>query len=414
MSRLTHHEYNPLMQSYKTAMRCGKCGLCRYIDNNEIRNSRFSFICPSGAKFKFEEYWGSGKSEILRGLITQLGAVTTEINFNERLIHALYTCTTCAGCQTICETIGKEPLKTIFSLREKAVLEGEILPVHKEILDNIITYGNPWGNPPELRTQWFKHIKSVKDISKEKAKILFFVGCAPYKQEMIASTVSAVEILTKTGADFGILGSREKCCGIALMRIGDKRNFEKIAMQNLSIFNELGIEKIITACACCFQVLRDEYEEIANFSLNFEVQHITEYLAELIDTEELKLKKISSDIVTSKNPCITYHDPCNLGRYTNVYKPPRTVLTGIPGIEFVEMYRNRQNAWCCGAGGSGETAAAYPEYAKWVAEERIEEAKSVGANTIVTACPFCEDMLASAADDGVQVMDIARLVEKLI
>ncbi|MEW5946936.1 MAG: (Fe-S)-binding protein [bacterium] len=414
MSRLTRHEYNPLMQSYRTAMRCGKCGLCRYIDNNEIRNLRFSLICPSGAKFKYEEYWGSGKSEILRGLVTQLGAVTTEIEINERLVHALYTCTACAGCQVICESIGKEPLKTIISIREKIFLEGEILEPHKKMLGNIRETGNPWGRAAEARAGWLKDVEGAKDLAKDKAEVLFYVGCAPYKPELRESAAAAARILGKTGADFGTLGAREKCCGIAMMRIGDARGFEKIAAENLEAFGKSGAEKIVTSCACCFQVLRDEYEEIAGGDLDFEVLHVTEYLSGLLDDGKLKLKKPPADLFGSKKPRVTYHDPCSLGRYTRVYEPPRNVLNAVDGMEFVEMYRNRANSWCCGAGGGGETAAAYPDYAAWVAGERIEEAKAVGAGAVVTACPFCEDALAAAAGKHTRVIDVARLVDALV
>ncbi|MFH1537495.1 MAG: (Fe-S)-binding protein [bacterium] len=414
MSRLTHHEYNPLMQSHKTALRCGKCGLCRYIDNNEIQNIRFSFICPSGVKFKFEEYWGSGKSEMLRGLITQLGATTTEIEINERFLHALYTCTTCAGCQIICESIGKEPLKTIMSLREKVVLEEETLEPHEKMIENILQSGNPWGNPAEERSKWLKSVKAAKDLNKEKAEVMFFVGCAPYKKELKESTLAAAKILAKTGADFGTLGASEQCCGIALARIGDRANFVKLAKQNLEKIKSTGVQKIITACACCFQTLRDEYEEIHGDDLPFEVLHITEYIDELLEDGKLKLKKPPAGLFKGKTPRVTYHDPCNLGRYTRTYKPPRNILNAVKGIKFVEFHRNKQNAWCCGAGGGGETAVAFPDFTKWVASERIEEAKDIKAENIVTACPFCEDMLSRAAGKKMQVMDIATMVAKLI
>ena len=404
MSDLIRTKYNPIMQVHKTALRCGKCGLCRFIDNTKIENIRFSYICPSGARFRFEEYWGSGKSEIARGLITQLGATTMELDYSDRLLHALYTCTLCGGCQKMCEPIGKEPLKTIVALREKAVIdEAAPLTEHKKLIESILKNGNPWNRNPREKGTWTQGLK-LKDMNVVTAKVLYFTGCFPLNQRLAANAANALKILGKIGLDVGVLGATEKCCGAAILKIGDRENFERYAKEHINLLNSLDIELLIASCSSCFNILRDEYPEIGD--LNFEVKHITEVISEAVDKGTLKLEKE----VKLK---AAYHDPCTLGRYSGIYDEPREILSAIPGLELVEMYRNRENAWCCGAGGGGEVAAQYPDYAKWVASERIEEARAVGANAVITACPFCEDTLGRAGG-GVEVMDIVEVVSRAV
>ena len=148
-------------------------------------------------------------------------------------------------------------------------------------------------------------------------------------------------------------------------------------------------------------MLREEYEELGG--LEAEVTHSLELVDELIKSGDIKLKK-------RINRKVTYHDPCHLGRYTGVYDAPRSILEAIPGIELVEMPRNRANAFCCGAGAGVRTA--YPEFARWVADERVREAESTGADTLVTACPFCEQNLGEATGKKMELLDILELVRE--
>ncbi|MEW5945855.1 MAG: heterodisulfide reductase-related iron-sulfur binding cluster [bacterium] len=399
MSNLIRAEYNPLMQVHRTALRCGKCGLCRFIDNTKINDVRFSYICPSGARFRFEEYWGSGKSELARGLMTQLGATKMELEFDERLLHALYTCTLCAGCQKMCEGIGKEPLRTITALREKAVLDGEApLDRQKELIDSILEHGNPWGRKPAEKGRWAENVRA-KDIRNVEAKTLFFAGCFTLNRRLAPNAEHAVRILLKLGLDVGVLGAGETCCGAAILNAGDRRNFEAHAARHAAALNALGIETLVTACASCHRILRDEYPDVAD--VNFEVVHFSEILAGKLEDGGLKLGgKLKMKV--------TYHDPCTLGRFSGLYDEPRRVIGAIPGVELVEMQRSRGNSWCCGAGSGGEVRAQYPEFAKWTAEERLREARATGAEAIVTSCPFCEDMLSVGAGD-IRVLDLAAL-----
>ncbi len=402
MSEFTHLSYNPLLQVHRSALRCGKCGLCRYIDNMDIQDIAYSAICPSGERFKFEEYYGSGKSELVRGLLTQLGTATNELEINDRLLHALYTCTLCGGCEKMCEALHKYPLKSIMALREYCVREEKApLPPHQQMADAIAEQDNPFGNPPEARAAWAKGLR-LKNFAKDKAEVLFFTGCMAASKGQHPVMQAAAKVLKAGGVNFGILGEAEPCCKLPLVRIGMRKSFEEGAKMVIAMIAELGVSKVVTTCAGCFQTLDREYDDLGERP--FETVHISEMLVELLDDGALKLKKK----VKGK---VAYHDPCTLGRYTENYRNPREVLAQIPGLETVEFLRAKGNAWCCGAGCSGEVAALYPDYARETARIRLEEAKRVGAKQIVTACPFCEEHLRGA---GGQVKDLVELVAEAL
>lgn len=397
MSELTKNEYDPLLQVQKDSYRCGKCMLCKYIDHEEITDTDFMAICPSGARYKYEAYYASGRQEIARGLLEGT------LEYNDTLKHVLFTCTECGGCQVICSDQGdKNPLKTIVALRERAFRD-EIapLPEHDALIKSIQNYDNPWQQPRAKRESWMKKLR-LKKASKEKAEVLYYVGCTmAYDSKLQQVARTTAEILDRANVDFAVLGTDEQCCGSTLLRMGDYVGYEKKARKNVEALNALGVGRIVTSCSGCNSVLKEEYEEFGG--LEPEVTHSLELVEELIDSGDIKLRKP----VKMK---VTYHDPCHLGRYTGVYDAPRNILEAIPGIELSEMPRNRQNAFCCGAGAGVKTA--YPEFARWTAGERIREARSTGAKAVVTACPFCEQNLMDAAGNSIEVTDILELVRE--
>ena len=398
MSKLTRDPYNPLLQVQKMAYRCSKCSLCKYIHvyQGQYDDPRFVDICPSGKRWRFEAYYASGKQEIARGLITG------ELDYTDKLLHALYTCTSCGGCMSVCAPYsGKDPLKTITALKEKAVLDGKApLPAHEPIVKSLENYGNPWQAPRAKRASWAKKL-DLKDAAAEPVEVLLYAGCTYAYDPVLSSTLQkAAALLQRAGVDFGILGENELCCGSTLLRMGDRAGFERMAGANLESLKALGVKTIVTGCSGCYSVLKEEYPELEK--LPFEVKHITELLAELI--KEGKLEPKGEVAMT-----VTYHDPCHLGRYCEVYDAPREVLQAIPGLELVEMQRSRDNAWCCGAGAGVRTA--FPEFAAWSAGERLYEAKETGAEAVVTACPFCEQNLRGAAD-GYEVLSVVDLLAR--
>ena len=397
MSELTKNPFDPLLQVQKDAYRCGKCMLCKYIDHEEITDTEFMTLCPSGARYKYEAYFASGRQEIARGLLEG------RLEYNDTLRHVLFTCTECGGCQVICSEQGnKNPLKTIVALRERAFRdELAPLPEHETLIKSIENYDNPWQQPRARRDAWMKKL-GLPDARKQKVDTLYYVGCImAYDPKLQNIARTTAEILKAAGVNFGVLGKDELCCGSTLLRMGDYDAYEKKAKTNIEALNSLGVERIITSCSGCNSVLREEYEDFGG--LEPEVMHSLELVAELIESGHIKLKKP----VKAK---VTYHDPCHLGRYTGVYDEPREILEAIPGVELVEMPRNRANAFCCGAGAGVRTA--FPEFAGWVAGERVREAESTGAEMLVTACPFCEQNLGEACGPGMRLADILELVRE--
>ena len=396
----------PLHKHRDEAWKCVRCGLCRMVNPEKVKSQKWSDQCPAGTRFLFEPYFGSGKQEMLRALST----TPPELALSERLQHIIYTCTLCGSCQALCNpTKDLEPTNASVALREHAVREGwGPLPEHEPLIKSILNYDNPWLQPRAARVKWAKRGKGVKikDAAKEEVEVLYYPGCtASYDPEIQPVAREVVRLLDAAEVDFGILGKNEICCGSTILRVGDRQNFEKMRVKNTESLNATSAKTIVTACAGCFSTLKGEYTD----DLEAEVLHIVEFVDELIRQGRLEPTRE----VPRK---VTYHDPCHLGRYCGVYDAPRNILSNIPGLEFQEMERIREWAWCCAAGGGVRTA--FPEeMAKWAAGLRLEEAADTGADTLVTACPFCEQNLgesAKAGDYGIEVVDILKIVAEAV
>jgi Fe-S oxidoreductase len=247
---------------------------------------------------------------------------------------------------------------------------------------------------------------------------------------------ATAKILQKAGVNFGIAGDAETCCGGRAYQMGYEEDFLNQAKKNMAMIKKAGVKKVVTACADGYQAFKVLYDKF-NLKSDLEVLHISEYVDKLIKDGKLKPRK-KADI------SVTYHDPCRLGRLGEpwihwegkkvpgdrfvfdppkvyrrgthgVYEPPREVLKSIPGIKLMEMTRIKEYSWCCGAGGGVNESN--PGFAKWTAQERIEEAGSTGAEAIVTACPWCEQTFNEAIREtgsSLKVYDIVELVEKAI
>ena len=212
---------------------------------------------------------------------------------------------------------------------------------------------------------------------------------------------AVVDVLTRAEVDFGILGSREKCCGYIPWMVGDRELYKDCMATNIQLFNELGIRRLITLCPECLATFKSYPQE----EMNFEIVHSVQYVDQLLKEGKLKPSREMRAVVT-------YHDPCNLGRGSRVFVPPRDIIKSIPGIQFVEMSRHGRWSYCCGRGGG--VAYAFPDYAKSTAEQRIREAVNTGAEVIITACPQCYIALqgAAASHGGIRVEDILILLSR--
>ncbi|MFC1870346.1 (Fe-S)-binding protein [Chloroflexota bacterium] len=229
----------------------------------------------------------------------------------------------------------------------------------------------------------------MKTLPKEHADVLLFTGCQYPLEPKVRDTLKTIaQVLHDGGVDFGFLGAEEKCCAGIQLLMGERGLFEKTARENIKTFNELGIKTLITPCAHCYNTFVNEYVEFGD--MNFEVLHTVQLFDQLISAGKIQLGEVSREVVT-------YHDPCDLGRKSGEYDVPRKLLGNIKGVEFREMARKKDQTWCCGGGGG--LLEAFPEQAAFAAQARINEAKSyTGAETLVTACPWCEYSFKNAVE----------------
>jgi Fe-S oxidoreductase len=217
---------------------------------------------------------------------------------------------------------------------------------------------------------------------------------------------ATAQILSKTGADWTLLGNEEWCCGDPSMLSGDFSFALESARHNVGMAKDLGVKKVVTSCAGCYRMWKQEYPALLDEKLGIEVQHVSQYITEALQSGKLKLER---ELKTT----LTYHDPCELGRLGEVFEEPRQVLKAVPGVEFKEMGKNRYLSRCCGGG--GDLKVAYPDISMEVGMRRLKEAQDTGAKGIVSCCPACELQLADVAQkNGVpmQVFNIAEIVAR--
>jgi heterodisulfide reductase subunit D len=227
---------------------------------------------------------------------------------------------------------------------------------------------------------------------------------ATYRAKDIAK--STIELLKRGGVEFELMGEDEWCCGSVMLRTGNADMADELREHNVEAFKNHEADLVITSCSGCFKTIKLDYEKMTG-SLDFEVKHVLEILKELIDEGKLKFP--------DSNLKVTYHDPCHLGRHSGMYDIPRDILNNIPGLEFVEMSRNRENARCCGAGGG--VRAGYKELSDKMADTRIKEAEETGAEILTSACPFCTFALREAAERNgmkIRVLDLPELLVEIL
>jgi Fe-S oxidoreductase len=304
----------------------------------------------------------------------------------------------------------------MLEMRAKLVGDGNLLPQHMPYIDHLRKEDNMMMKPRAERGKWAEGLK-VKDLATEKAEVAFHAGCEiSFDEELWKVARTAVTLLTKAGVDVGIMGKDENCCGARVYDMGYRGEFtKKYAENNIEAWKNAGVKTVVTACSDGYWGMKLLYPELDS---KFEILHIVEYIDRLIKKGKIKFRKTIPMTVT-------YHDPCHLGRRANVYhpgkaimgvyEPPREILKSLPGINLVEMYRIKEYAFCCGAGGG--VREAYPDFSMWTATERITEARATGAEAIVTACPWCERNFMDAINksgESLKVYDIVELVQQAI
>jgi heterodisulfide reductase subunit D len=210
------------------------------------------------------------------------------------------------------------------------------------------------------------------------------------------------------GRTFSLLDD-EWCCGSVALRVGDVKAARETILHDMKQVKASGAKAVFAMCAGCYRTMSKDWPAVAGEALPFEVLHVTQVLSDLLTKKHIPLAP------RADQKRVAFHDPCHLGRHMKIYEPPRDVIRALPGTTIVELPRNRGNAWCCGAGGGVKSQ--YPDLAREIARNRIEEATSEKVDVLLSSCPFCVNNLRDAAQPGgatLQVMDIIDYVASLL
>jgi Fe-S oxidoreductase len=403
VSKLQDLKWKDILDTYA----CAKCGRCHV-------------SCPaqaSGKTLSPREFLRHIKDHLLEdgpALLKGNGAQPPE-GQGKNLIgdvvteDEIWACTTCGACQEVCP-VNIEHIRKLILMRQNLVLVQNKMPDSAQLmLRNMQTRGNPWAGAQSLRLRgdWTNDLGlKILGETEETVDTLFFVGCTgALIDRNVLATISLVKVLQTAGVNFAVLGEAEPCCGDPARRSGYEFQFQISAEENIELFKNYGIKKVITSCPHCYNALKNEYPQ---YGSEVEVVHYTEMLPELISSGKLKL---TNQIDT----LMTYHDPCYLSRYNEVFKEPRKIIENIPKTRFKDMERSKTTTFCCGGGGAH----------MWIEEQhgttkinhiRMDEVIQTGAQTVVTSCPFCLQMLEEGIEqkgvkETLKAKDLIEVVE---
>jgi Fe-S oxidoreductase/nitrate reductase gamma subunit len=322
--------------------------------------------------------------------------------------EALWSCLTCAACLDACP-VEINHIDSIVDMRRFLTLEEASTPdTAQSALQSIEQRGHPWRGTTLTRTSWMDGLDIPTLAEKPESDVLFWVGCSgALVQRGVDTTRSMASVLKKAGIEFAVLGDEETCTGDPARRLGNEYLFQMQAETNIAMFRQYDVKKIITTCPHCFNTMKNEYPQLGG---NYEVIHYTAFVGELL--KEGKLKPTEAGI--GKIGTVTYHDSCYLGRHNGEFGAPREIMSSIPGLDFVEMDRNQEQAFCCGAGGGR----------MWMEEEgervnhmRTDQFLETNAETVAVSCPFCiqmfdEGITAKGADDSKKAVDLISILDQ--
>jgi Fe-S oxidoreductase len=317
----------------------------------------------------------------------------------------IWNCTTCFACQEVCP-VWAEPMAKLTEMRRNLVMEVCSIPETAEgALRSIEDRGHPWRGTLLTRTSWFEGL-DIKTLAEDsQVDLLFWVGCTEALEDRSLKVAQSIgKLLKQAGVKFGVLGTEESCCGDPARRLGNEYLYQMQVLKNIEVLKTYNVKKIVTGCPHCYNSLKNEYPQ---FGGNFEVIHHSEYIFQLLKEGKLK-------VAPKPGINVTYHDACYLGRYNNIFEPPRQVLGHIPGVTLREMSRSRERNFCCGAGG-GHLWLEEQKVGERINVLRTDQAMSTGAGIVATACPYCLQMFqdgikSKAAEETLKVMDISELL----
>ena len=373
---------------------CTRCGECL--------NS-----CPVYAEREDEGFNPRGKIQNLKKFIRGQYGLWARIfgpkKLNEEDIIALsekiFRCTLCGACDIACPVL-INPKDLSIAIRETMVEMGHYPKAAENVKKNLLSDHNISADDNEDRAEWVEDLVEIPEhgFQKDKAEVIYFVGCVSSFFPMVQKIPqNFVQIMVKGGVDFTILWEGEWCCGFPLIGAGMSRELEKLKVHNVDKIKEVGAKSVVFSCPSCYRTWKELYET------DVELLHSSHLLEQLVKEKKIPLKEL--------NLTVTYHDPCDLGRNSGVYEPPREVLKMIPGVKLVELENNREKTVCCGGGGNIEMVD--PELSAGIAQKKIDEIQNTGADIIVTSCQQCVRTISTRArKQGIKlkVMDLTEIV----
>jgi Fe-S oxidoreductase len=368
-------------KSVLDAFTCVECGRCQV-------------NCPA---------WGAGKELNPKTIILQtqeallagerdakLGAVYSE--------KVLWQCTTCGACENQCP-VGIEHLPILIGSRRGLVSNGDAPDYLGGVYNHLERRGNIWGLSYDQR-QKFVDAASLEIFEPARHDVMIWLGCAgAFEADFQKSLRSLFNILRSHNVRFGVL-AKERCNGDPAKRTGNEYMFQELANANIEDLKAAGPRKILTSCPHCVKTIGEDYRR---FGYEVEVVHSSVFVEQLT----------RGDRATGDGATVTYHDPCYLGRYAGRVDEPRQLLTRF-GATVHEPVRNRDNPYCCGAGGGLLFADKEEEPGSRISDVRFKQLRETGAGTVVTACPFCSIMLKGAQTTSgadVQFVDLMTFVD---
>jgi Fe-S oxidoreductase len=401
-SEINHFAWKDLLDTY-TCTECGRCeAACPASQTGKP-------LSPKWLVLHMKEYLLERGPTLLKGQDGDqphkalVGEVVTD--------EVLWDCVTCRACMTECPVFIEHVPKIVDMRRHLAMEASRFDPEVQRLFDNLEASGNPWRLPRVTRGQWAKDlgVPTMAEAGQD-VEYLYWVGCAGSHDERNIKVARALaSLMQKAGVKFAILGSEETCTGDPARRAGHEFLFQMLARENVETLNRYNVKKVVASCPHCFNTMKHEYPQLGG---NYEVIHHSQFLRELVDSGRVTPTQELEGI-------FTYHDPCYLGRYNDVYDQPRSVLSSVPGAQVQEIpHCNRDRATCCGGGGARVFMEERRGH-KRINHLRVEQAMEAAPNTIATACPYCIIMLEDGARakgvyDDVPVQDIAEILARSV
>jgi len=348
----------------KTCIQCGSC----------------SSGCPAADKLDLT------RRQVWRML--QMGLLEEAIN-----TELFWDCTTCEMCQIRCPR-GIPLAEIIIKLRERYNQTHETKAAMEQVSGVIEKYRNITGDEAKNRLLWTENIQGItqeerKGLIKDRAKVVYFTGCVSSLFPQSYKIPQALTyILLKAGVDFSLLGEDEWCCGLPLVAGGSgEKAIREYAIHNLNAIKKKGADTVVFSCPTCYHFWKNEYARVLGNELDINIKHYTEYLPQIL--QSVQFSYITDEIV------VTYHDPCDLGRKSQIFDTPREIIKSMPGVKLVEMRFTKEDSKCCGGGGNLEMLNSDLSFE--IAQKRIAEAAATNAQYLLTTCQQCKRTLQNAA-----------------